>query len=179
MAAHASFQLLVALRRGQWGVEGMNATIEYLLQKADLLPNADTEWYPGRPVMVSRNDYHLGLMNGDIGVCLPYTDKQSGAEMLRVAFSAGAEGIRWVLPSRLRAVETVFALTVHKSQGSEFSHTMLMLPAHNNPVLTKELLYTGITRARHCFSLVYGDEQVLEQAMTRKVVRASGLSNRF
>ena len=179
LAAHASFQLLVALRRGQWGVEGMNATIEYLLQKADLLPNADTEWYPGRPVMVSRNDYHLGLMNGDIGVCLPYTDKQSGAEMLRVAFSAGAEGIRWVLPSRLRAVETVFALTVHKSQGSEFSHTMLMLPAHNNPVLTKELLYTGITRARQCFSLVYGDEQVLEQAMTRKVVRASGLSNRF
>ena len=179
LAAHTSFQLLVALRRGQWGVEGMNASIEDLLQRADLLPAIDTDWYPGRPVMVSRNDYHLGLMNGDMGVCLPYVDKQSGAKMLRVAFNTGAGDIRWVLPSRLRAVETVFALTVHKSQGSEFSHTMLMLPAHNNPVLTKELLYTGITRARECFSLVYGDEQVLEQAMTRKVVRASGLSNRF
>lgn len=179
LAAHASFQLLVALRRGQWGVEGMNATIEELLQQADLLPAVDTEWYPGRPVMVSRNDYHLGLMNGDMGVCLPYQDKRSGTEMLRVAFSGGAEGLRWILPSRLRAIETVFALTVHKSQGSEFNHTMLMLPAHHNPVLTKELLYTGITRARQRFSLVYGDEQVLEQAMTRQVVRASGLNNRF
>jgi exodeoxyribonuclease V alpha subunit len=79
----------------------------------------------------------------------------------------------------LRAVETVFALTVHKSQGSEFKHTMLMLPAQTNPVLTKELLYTGITRARQCFSLIYGDEQVLEQAMTRQVTRASGLAKRL
>ncbi|MDP6969296.1 MAG: exodeoxyribonuclease V subunit alpha [Gammaproteobacteria bacterium] len=179
LAAHTSFQLLVALRQGQWGVAGMNATIEHLLQQADLLPQIDTEWYAGRPVMVSRNDYHLKLMNGDMGVCLPYKDDSTGTELLRVAFNAGAEGVRWVLPSRLRAVETVFALTVHKSQGSEFKHTMLMLPAQTNPVLTKELLYTGITRARQCFSLIYGDEQVLEQAMTRQVTRASGLAKRL
>ena len=114
-----------------------------------------------------------------MGVCLPYRDKPTGTEQLRVVFDTGTEGVRWVLPSRLRAVETVFALTVHKSQGSEFKHTMLMLPAHSNPVLTKELLYTGITRARQCFSLIYADEQVLEQAMTRQVIRASGLSNRL
>ncbi|MDP6189235.1 MAG: exodeoxyribonuclease V subunit alpha, partial [Gammaproteobacteria bacterium] len=143
LAAHTSFQLLVALRQGEWGVAGMNATIEALLQEAGLLPQIDAEWYAGRPVMVNRNDYHLKLMNGDMGVCLPYRDKSTGAEQLRVVFDTGTEGVRWVLPSRLRAVETVFALTVHKSQGSEFKHTMLMLPAHSNPVLTKELLYTG------------------------------------
>ena len=95
-----------------------------------------------------------------------------------MAFPAedGKQGIRWVLPSRLQAVETVFALTVHKSQGSEFTHTALVLPDRPSPILTRELLYTGITRARHYFTLVRpGDERVLEQAVERRVLRASGL----
>ena len=169
----------MALRQGQWGVDGMNDLIQDLLRQAGYLSDTEADWYAGRPVMVSRNDYHLKLMNGDMGVCLPYADSESGDILLRVVFSDGAGGVRWVLPSRLRAVETVFAMTVHKSQGSEFDHTLLMLPDRGNPVLTKELLYTGITRAKHTFSLIYGNEQILEQTMTKKVVRASGLMNRL
>ncbi|MDP6165578.1 MAG: exodeoxyribonuclease V subunit alpha [Gammaproteobacteria bacterium] len=179
LTAHGQFQLLVALRQGQWGVDGMNDLIQDLLRQAGYLSDTEADWYAGRPVMVSRNDYHLKLMNGDMGVCLPYADSESGDILLRVVFSDGAGGVRWVLPSRLRAVETVFAMTVHKSQGSEFDHTLLMLPDRGNPVLTKELLYTGITRAKHTFSLIYGNEQILEQTMTKKVVRASGLMNRL
>ena len=143
----------------------MNKSIQALLQQAGLLAADIGDWYVGRPVMVVRNDYHLKLMNGDIGVCLPYHDAASGETLLRVVFSDSAGGVRWVLPSRLRAVETVFAMTVHKSQGSEFNHTLLLLPDHSNPVLTKELLYTGITRAKDAFSLIYANEEVLEQVL--------------
>ena len=179
LVAHSQFQLLVALRQGQWGVQGMNKSIQALLQQTGLLAADVGDWYVGRPVMVVRNDYHLKLMNGDIGVCLPYHDAASGETLLRVVFSDSAGGVRWVLPSRLRAVETVFAMTVHKSQGSEFNHTLLLLPDHSNPVLTKELLYTGITRAKDAFSLIYANEEVLEQAMSKRVQRASGLLGRL
>ena len=179
LAAHSQFQLLVALRQGEWGVQGMNSSIQALLQQAGMLEQDIGDWYVGRPVMVVRNDYHLKLMNGDIGICLPYRDNITDEVLLRVVFSDGVGGVRWVLPSRLRAVETVFAMTVHKSQGSEFQHTLLMLPDHSNPVLTKELLYTGITRAKDRFSLIYGSEEVLEQAMTKRVQRSSGLMKRL
>ncbi|EJN38084.1 Viral (Superfamily 1) RNA helicase, partial [Pseudomonas sp. GM84] len=87
----------------------------------------------------------------------------------------GSGGVRFVLPSRLNEVETVFAMTVHKSQGSEFSHTALVLPDALNPVLTKELVYTGITRAKHCFSLIEPRQGIFEEAVLRKVRRISGL----
>src|SRR5690606_3563703 len=97
----------------------------------------------------------------------------------RVAFAAGdgSGGIRWVLPSRLPSVETVFAMTVHKSQGSEFTHAALVLPDRPSPVLTRELVYTGITRARHWFTLATFDagHEVLDGAVTRRVRRAGGL----
>lgn len=179
LAAHSQFQLLVALRQGEWGLQGMNKSIQALLQQAHMLDQDVGGWYVGRPVMVVRNDYHLKLMNGDIGICLPYRENATDEVLLRVVFSDGAGGVRWVLPSRLRAVETVFAMTVHKSQGSEFRHTLLMLPNRSNPVLTKELLYTGITRAKDRFSLIYGSEEVLEQAMTKRVQRSSGLMKRL
>lgn len=172
----SQFQLLVALRQGDWGLARMNDTIQSWLQQEQLLPNSSADWYAGRPVMVTRNDYHLKLMNGDIGVCLPYPDDSvADGYRLRVVFSDGEGGVRWVLPSRLRAVETVFAMTVHKSQGSEFEHTLLMLPEQSNPVLTKELLYTGITRAKSKFTLIYASEQVLAEAMQKRVERVSGL----
>ncbi len=177
LAAQGQFQVLCALRRGPWGVAGLNETIARLLREAGLIP-ASSGWYLGRPVLVTRNDYALGLMNGDIGVTLARPAAASEPERLRVAFPAGdgRQGIRWVLPSRLQAVETVFALTVHKSQGSEFTHAALVLPDKPSPILTRELLYTGITRARHYFTLVRpGDERVLEQAIERRVLRASGL----
>jgi exodeoxyribonuclease V alpha subunit len=123
--------------------------------------------------MVTRNDYNLNLMNGDIGLCLPT------AKGLRVAFahttSDGQLGVRWVLPSRLDAVDTVFAMTVHKSQGSEFEHVALVLPERIKPVLTRELLYTGITRAKSQLTLVVPQSGVLRQAVLQQVVRSGGL----
>ncbi|BAL22613.1 exodeoxyribonuclease V subunit alpha [Azoarcus sp. KH32C] len=180
IAAHGQFQVLCALRRGPWGVEGLNQRIAQRLGTAGLIP-ASQGWYLGRPVLVTRNDYGLGLMNGDIGITLelprlgPDGTPQWG---LRVAFPAGdgSDGIRWVLPSRLQAVETVYAMTVHKSQGSEFTHAALVLPDSLNPILTRELIYTGITRARHWLTLATaGPGRVLDEAVARQVLRASGL----
>lgn len=183
LQALGQFQLLCALRGGPQGVEGLNPRIAALLREQGLLEPEQGGWYAGRPVLVTRNDYALGLMNGDVGVALavPF-GPDSGASAqpqrrLRVAFPAGDHpgGIRWVLPSRLRAVDTVFAMTVHKSQGSEFSHAALLLPQQMSPVLTRELVYTGITRARHWFTLVAAPEMV-RAAAARRVERVGGLS---
>jgi exodeoxyribonuclease V alpha subunit len=121
--------------------------------------------------MVTRNDYQLKLMNGDVGLCLHH------ANGLRVAFPDGQGGIHWVLPSRLDAVETVFAMTVHKSQGSEFDHVGLVLPDRPVAVLTRELLYTGMTRARERLTLVVPHANVLLHAVGIKVLRSGGLAD--
>ncbi|MBA1204668.1 exodeoxyribonuclease V subunit alpha [Pseudomonas capeferrum] len=170
-----TFQLLCAVRKGPWGVEGLNLRVARVLDAAGLIDSQQV-WYEGRPVLVTRNDYGLSLMNGDIGITLRLPDEH-GDPVLRVAFARndGHGGVRFVLPSRLNEVETVFAMTVHKSQGSEFSHTALVLPDTLNPVLTKELVYTGITRARHCFSLIEPRQGVFEDAVARQVRRISGL----
>jgi exodeoxyribonuclease V alpha subunit len=140
-------------------------------------------WYEGRPVLLTRNDYSLGLMNGDIGLCLhlPSADGKGDARLM-VAFLAtdagGGTRLRFVAPSRLADVETAWALTVHKSQGSEFEHTALLLPPEPNAVLSRELLYTGITRARRWFSLV-GSAAIVEQAIACRTQRHSGLAARL
>lgn len=181
LAAFDQFQLLCAVRKGPWGVEVLNERIAQALQRRGLLEQ-DHGWYEGRPVLVTRNDYSLGLMNGDIGIALrlPEPPDSPGAiprQVLRVVFprNDGSGELRYILPSRLSSVETVFAMTVHKSQGSEFAHCALILPDVLNPVLTKELMYTGITRARHCFSLVESYVGVFDQAVQRRVERRSGL----
>ncbi|BAU73804.1 exodeoxyribonuclease V subunit alpha [Metapseudomonas furukawaii] len=181
LAAFDQFQLLCAVRKGPWGVEGLNERIAQALQRRGLLEQ-DHGWYEGRPVLVTRNDYSLGLMNGDIGITLrlPEPPEFPGAtvrQVLRVVFprNDGSGALRHILPSRLGAVETVFAMTVHKSQGSEFAHCALILPDNLNPVLTKELVYTGITRARRWFSLVETRAGIFEQAVQRRVERRSGL----
>ena len=181
LLAYSQFQLLCALRGGRWGVEELNQRIADILRKEGLL-KASIGWYPGRPVLVTRNDYSQRLMNGDIGITLEIPHRLADGTVvptLRVAFLAGdgTQDIRWVMPGRLQAVETVFAMTVHKSQGSEFTHTALLLPENLSPILTRELIYTGITRARHWFSLgcVGGMNAVLPDAVKRRVLRASGL----
>lgn len=177
LKAHGAFQLLCAVRRGPWGVEGLNKRIARLLHDEGLI-DARSEWYPGRPVLVTRNDYELGLMNGDIGIAFAVPGGNDGGRTLRVAFPSvdSSGGIKWVLPSRLQAVETVFALTVHKSQGSEFQHAALVLPDTYSPILTRELVYTGVTRARAFLTLAMPEgKTILEQAVTAKVQRASGL----
>ncbi|WP_290653383.1 exodeoxyribonuclease V subunit alpha [Idiomarina sp.] len=140
----SNFQILTALREGPWGMKAVNQKVGDILGV-----NANT-WYEGRPVMVTKNDYGLKLNNGDIGIALK--DPEHGH--LRVAFPDQEHGVRWILPSRLTHIETVYAMTVHKSQGSEFKHTVMILPEHDSPVMSKELLYTGITRAKERLSLV-------------------------
>jgi exodeoxyribonuclease V alpha subunit len=121
-------------------------------------------------------------MNGDIGItlALPVRNQQTGelAWGLRVAFlhSEGGEAIRWILPSRLAASETVYALTVHKAQGSEFEHSALLLPPQCSPLLTRELAYTAITRGKRWFTLINcGNARSLEEAAVRRVQRCGGL----
>lgn len=177
LQAHGAFQLLTTLRQGAWGVDGLNRRVARLLREQGLIDATDG-WYAGRPVLVTRNDYALGLMNGDIGITLALPADAGQPPVLRVAFpmTDGSGRIKWVLPSRLQAVETVFALTVHKSQGSEFDHAAVVLPERIGPILTRELLYTGITRARAFLTLLSpGGDQVLEQGIARQVRRASGL----
>ncbi|MEO7052214.1 MAG: exodeoxyribonuclease V subunit alpha, partial [Rhodanobacter sp.] len=183
LQAFNRFQLLCALRRGPYGVDRLNPLIADALCTRGLI-DASNGWYEGRPVMVTRNDYSLGLANGDVGICLRTPDDR-GNLRLSVAFltSAGADTgtstrIRHVLPARLGEVATTFAMTVHKAQGSEFEHTALVLPPESNAVLTRELLYTGITRARRWFSLL-GSEAVIEAAIARRTRRHSGLAERL
>ena len=170
--AFETFRILCAVREGEWGVTGLNDVIEKRLQSAGLLKRAG-EWYVGRPVMVTRNDYGTGVFNGDIGLTLP-DPARPGA--LRVYFSEG-ENVRSVLATRLRNVETAFAMTVHKSQGSEFKHTVLVLPKDSGGMLARELIYTGITRARDYFTLLTPNGQVLLDAIAQRTQRASGLRN--
>lgn len=177
----AQFQVLCALRDGPLGVHDMNQIIASLLAARGLITPHGT-WYEGRPVLMTRNDYGLGLMNGDTGITLrvPVEQISGGTAMaLRVAFHRedAQEPIRWVVPSRLDAVETAFALTVHKSQGSEFDHCLLVLPEAASLVATRELVYTAITRARLGFSIASPDDPTvaLSAAMQRKTQRNGGL----
>ena len=173
----ARFQLLCALRTGPAGVDGLNTRIATALQRQGLITRTDG-WYAGRPVMVTRNDYALGLMNGDIGITLPVAEADQPVR-LRVAFLRADGEVRLVLPSRLGQVETVFAMTVHKAQGSEFNHAALLLPDPGNPVMTRELIYTAITRARDHFTLLGAASGALEAATRRQLWRASGLAERM
>ena len=173
-------QLLSGLRSGPFGVEQLNQRITRHLQQQDLAP--EREWYPGRPVMMTRNDYQLGLMNGDVGLTLPLLEQRNDKPelLLRVAFQLPDGRIKWVLPSRLDGVETVYAMTVHKSQGSEFRHTLLVLPDAPHPLLTRELIYTAVTRARDRFTLLeFGKPAVLDSAVKKRTWRASGLAERL
>ena len=163
------FRVLCAVREGDWGMAGLNRAIEHALARARLLSARGT-WYAGRPVMVTRNDPALGVFNGDIGITLPAAEGGG----LRVHFLDG-EALRSVAVSRLAHVETAFAMTVHKSQGSEFEHTALVLAAQSGNVLTRELIYTAITRARKAFSLVAEREGLLENGVLQATRRESGL----
>ena len=170
LAAFDRFRILCAVRAGDWGVSGLNRAIEQALARTGLL-KPQGAWYTGRPVMVTRNDPALGVFNGDIGIALPAAD---GAGGLRVYFLDG-ERLRSVAVSRLAHVETAFAMTVHKSQGSEFEHTVLVLATQSGSVLTRELIYTGITRARKAFSLFTERPGLLESGIMHATRRESGL----
>lgn len=173
---HALAQLgrqcvLTAVRQGPAGSETINTGItERLARRFGFNPR--DVWYHGRPIMVSRNNYRIGLYNGDVGIALSNQDGQ-----LRVWFE-GDNGLRTLLPSALPAHDTVYAMTIHKSQGSEFDTVTLVLPDYDVPVLTRELFYTGLTRAREKF-IVYTERHAFRQTIDRRVTRLSGLAGRL
>jgi exodeoxyribonuclease V alpha subunit len=164
------FRILCALRKGPFGVSALNSLVEQVLKKEKLI-DPDRPWYRGRPVLITRNDYNLELFNGDIGIILP--DPASNHE-LRAFFMTSNRSVRKFLPARLPEHETVYAMTVHKSQGSEFDRVLLLLPDRDTPVLTRELIYTGITRARQVVE-VWGNDSVFLEGVGRPTLRASGL----
>jgi exodeoxyribonuclease V alpha subunit len=164
-------RLLTATRVGPAGALAMNRRVQYLLADTYRF-DPDRPWFHGRPVIILHNDYRAGLFNGDTGVCL-----RGAGGRLRVWFRA-EEGLRALLPASIPDHETVFAMTVHKSQGSEFDHVHLLLPASDSPILSRELVYTGITRARDRLT-VYGSPEVLATAIARRVTRRSGLAARL
>jgi len=164
------FRILCALREGPFGVAALNILAEQILREERLI-NPDMIWYPGRPVLITRNDYTLRLFNGDMGIVLP--DPSVNNE-LRVFFPATDGTVKKFHPFRLPEHETVYAMTVHKSQGSEFDKVLLILPDRESPVLTRELIYTSITRAKKSVE-IWGNENVFRTAVSRYIERTSGL----
>src|SRR5690606_17725808 len=136
-ARYGAMQILAPLREGPRGIGAINREIERLLSAEGLV--GDEPWYPGRPILVTANDYALGLVNGDLGVILPWGE----AAEPRACFP-GEGGPRWLHPARLPAHETAWALTVHKAQGSEFDRVEVVLPDADSPVLSRELIYTAV-----------------------------------
>ena len=174
LRAFDRFRLVCAVHEGDWGTRSLNLAVQLALTEAGLL-KARGEWFVGRPAMVTRNDSALGVFNGDVGITLPALDPGAA---LRVYFLDG-DTLRSVASSRLPHVETAFAMTVHKCQGSEFLHTALVLPGADARVLTRELVYTGITRARERFTLLQAQPGALAAAIARPSQRASGLAQQL
>ena len=169
-------RLLCAVREGDFGVAGLNQRIEKALAARKLIQVQDEIWYHGRPVMVTRNDHGLGLYNGDIGICM--LDDSEEEPRLKVFFELPDGSVKSVLPSRVPEHETAYAMTIHKSQGSEFDYTLMILPPDFSPILTRELIYTGITRAKKRLAL-YAELNVLKRGIKVKTTRASGLVQRL
>lgn len=171
-------QVLCAQKEANWGVKQMNALIESELNKHGAI-ELGRDFYIGRPVMLKQNDHSLGLFNGDIGIAMPDEENEG---LMKVWFVTEQNTLRGVLPSRLPPHDTVYAMTIHKSQGSEFDHVYLCLPRIETRsqarLLSRELLYTGLTRAKKSFNL-YSDEQALSISVARRCQRGSGLAKRL
>lgn len=164
------FRVLCAHRAGPFGVDGLNARIEAALRRRGYLLGEGL-WTAGRPVLVTRNDPGARLANGDVGLILP---DRSGR--LQAVFRRSDGSVHAISPARLGAWETAFAMTVHKTQGSEFDTVLLVLPSEDSPLLTRNLLYTGVTRARRRLRVV-GPVEIWESALARRQQRASGLGD--
>lgn len=177
LAAYARFQVLTAVRHGPWGVEGINRKVREWFGQHKI--DGETavggeEWFHGRPVMITSNDYATGLMNGDIGLCLAVP--LNGESRLRVVFRKAEDKLQYFSPARIRDCQTAWAMTVHKSQGSEFDHTVLVLPDRHSRVITRELIYTGLTRARRRFTLAAPDLEIFKRGVHQRTERYSGLT---
>jgi exodeoxyribonuclease V alpha subunit len=172
LEAFGRFRVLCAHRRGPAGVESLNARIEAALADAKLLPARRARFYPRRPLLVGENAYDLRRFNGDIGLVVP------GKGSPLAAFADERGGLRFVPPARLPQHETVFAMTVHKAQGSQFCEVAVVLPDERSPVLSRELLYTAVTRPE-ARVVIHGSAEALRAAIMRPIRRASGLGERM
>ena len=169
------FQILCALNKGPFGIQAVNHLIEQVLIRNGFITAAQRSqypWYRGRPIIITRNDYQLGLYNGDIGITLP--DQKDDDDTLYVFFPGSHGETKRFIPHQLPEHETVYAMTVHKSQGSEFAKILLILPDKDVALLTKELIYTAVTRAREQV-VICGSKPILQTAISRGIDRTSGL----
>ena len=169
----ADVRVLCAVRQGNYGLHALNKRIEDRLHKKKLIVRSG-EFYINRPIIVTKNSYALGLYNGDVGII-----RGDGKGGVRAWFDDGEGGLKSVLPGYIAHLDTVFAMTIHKSQGSEFGRVLLQLPRDGgNQLLTRELLYTAVTRAKHGV-VIQSDEQTILDTCTAKVQRGSGILSRF
>lgn len=174
--AFNQYRLLCALREGPFGVTGLNERIEMLLHRQRFIrrpTNSYQREYIGRPIMIQRNDSTLGLFNGDIGIMLNNDEGE-----MKAFFQLPDGTLKAIQPSRLPQHETAYVMTVHKSQGSEFAHTALVLPSQFSSVVSRELLYTALTRAKQKLSL-YACEYIVKMAIQTRIQRRSGLVDKL
>jgi exodeoxyribonuclease V alpha subunit len=171
IAALDQHRLLCAHRRGPFGVLRWSREMERWLTEAVPGYGEDGEWYLGRPLLVTANDYEMNLYNGDTGVVV------DTAQGVRAAFARGGEATL-IAPVRLDAVQTMHAMTVHRAQGSQFACVSVIVPPPESPLLTRELLYTAASRATERVQ-IFGSEEAIRRAVTRPANRASGLRGRL
>jgi exodeoxyribonuclease V alpha subunit len=165
-----NFRILCPIHAGPFGLRDINEIISRIVcQEADIRPLQP--WYHGLPIMVLRNDYTTGLFNGDTGIIMQAPDDKN---RLMACFQGLEDDPKRFLPARLPESETAYAMTVHKSQGSEFDEVLIILPEQDVPVLTRELVYTAITRAKKKVEII-GNEEVFKKAVSRRIERSSGL----
>jgi exodeoxyribonuclease V alpha subunit len=173
-----TFRILCAHRKGEYGVEQMNELVSGIVKQLSENQSADEHWY-GRPIMVRRNDKTTGRFNGDIGLVVARR-MEDGSNLPTIVFPSNTTGegnsVAYIAPALLPAHETAFAMTIHKSQGSEFKHAMLIFPKQLSPILTRELIYTGVTRAKEQITLLSNEDAMLA-GLSKTVQRASGLTH--
>lgn len=170
--AMEQFRFLCAVRKGPAGVEGINTMAHQILRQAGLI-SGDTNWYQGKPIIIRRNQYEMQLFNGDTGILW-----QDTAGQLRAWFRRADNRLYSVTPARLPDHDTAYGITIHKAQGSEFDKVLLLLPEEGNRVLSRELIYTGITRARSRLTLCC-DHKILATAVGQRTRRYSGLREKL
>ena len=169
LQAFEHYRILTAIHHGAFGLEALNREMQQALFAYLPSLNRQGDWYVGRPVMMSYNDYQLGLSNGDIGICFQHRQHQDQFEVYFPSLE------QWIPATRLpKSIQTAFVLTIHKSQGSEFTHTAVVLDAAATKLLSQELIYTAITRAKSVVSLLVHPD-ALRQALRVATIRHSGL----
>ena len=173
LAHMGTFRVLCALRRGIWGAEFLNKAIKRVLSPSNDLAEEESALFHGLPVLITRNSPEVGLFNGDVGVVLR---DMNDPDQLHAWFQDGTKGVRAVNSSRLPAWQPAYALTVHKSQGSEFQNIHIVLPTEPTQILTRELLYTAVTRAREGFSL-WANPGIVKAAIGTPQMRFTALQD--